>query len=196
MRTTYIASTSEARNLHLGKQTAIVTIVKPQPTFTNKDEVIKVNTFIEDGNKMRFVAHSVGATTSPLPIKLHYQPGQTIAVREKCYEMGRYKALSIGETGDVEVTFCSEWDYEYGAQRPTKPHRVISPATMPREAIRTHLLVKDVVCVRVQDMTSEQAQSILPDMSNIERMQALHRKFGAGAWDNNVFVFITKIEKQ
>lgn len=30
MRTTYIANTTEAANLHSGKQTAIVTLVKPQ----------------------------------------------------------------------------------------------------------------------------------------------------------------------
>lgn len=183
MRTTYIANLTEAANLHSGKQTAIVTMVKPQPTFTNKDELIKVNSFIEDGDKMRFVAHSVRASTSPLPIKLPYQPGQTIAVRESWGIVGEeyfvISEYSKYKDGNIDLSYI-KWR---------------SPATMPIDAVHTHLMVKDVLCVRVQDMTSEQAQAIWPDMSNIERMQDLHRKFGSDAWVDNVFVFITKVEK-
>lgn len=91
---------------------------------------------------------------------------------------------------------CNRYGYKANVDEKQRKEIIFySPATMPREAVRTHLLVKDVVCIRVQDMTTEQAQAIWPDMSNIERMQDLHRRFGSDAWADNVFVFITKVEK-
>lgn len=209
MRTTYIANSSEAANLHSGKQTATVTLVKPQPKdcFSihqlaeelcrwRNEPMTMVHSHDNNGRFFcKYCGNGCNYDNDFKGIQATYQPGQTIAVRETCYEYGEYKMLSIGETGDAELTFCSDWRYEYGSERPIKSNRVISAARMPRKAVRTHLLVKDVLCVRVQDMTSEQAQAIWPDIGNIERMQELHRKFGSGTWENNVFIFITTIEK-
>ena len=197
MRTTYIANITEAANLHSGKQTAIVTLVKPQP-------------HIDESGHIKQGDWNYGKTLDDKPAfenfakcKSTYQPGQKIAVRETwaetCDEYGgsiivfksTNKAFYIGPKFEILWECTAAWDIDnYPACGKWR-----SPVTMPREAVRTRLLVKDVACIRVQDMTSEQAQAIWPDMSNIERMQDLHRRFGQSAWGNNVFVFITKVEK-
>lgn len=215
MKTTYIASASEAANLYSGKQTAIVTLVKPQP-------------YIDEKGHIKQGGWNYGKTTDDKPAlenfakcKASYTTGQIIGVRESwnieawdCqgyirikYKDGSIKHLDSGlyEDEDKETNlYVSLSDYldSIGCQKDEEDNYIDfclpwrSPVTMPRSAIRTHLLVKDVLCVRVRDMTSEQAQAIWPDMGNIERMQELHRKFGSDAWVDNVFIFITTIEKQ
>lgn len=217
MKTTYIANTTEAANLYSGKQTAIVTLVKPQPEY-RENESIKghYGTFFHGWN----IDHELFNLTD-IQKYFPYQPGSTIAVRESwnieswdCqgyirlkYKDGGTKEMDCGlyDDEDKETNlYISLSDHLESINCPKDdngnyidfnlPWR--SPATMPREAVRTHLLVKDVQCVRVQDMTSEQAQAIWPEMNNIQRMQDLHRKFGSGTWDNNVFIFITTVEKK
>jgi len=193
MRTTYIANSSESANLHSGKQTAIVTLVKPQPIPSNSDKT--AYNFDMRNSKHFHMAQNVSVEDMNTRFRgildfAPYQPGQTIAVRESWHIRGwlngmeHYAYKADGES--CPTTRCDEEIYNTWR----------SPVTMPREAVRTWLLVKDVCCVRVQDMTSEQAQTIWPDTNNIERMQDLHRKFGSDAWADNVFVFITTIEKQ
>lgn len=203
MNTTYIASASEAANLYSGKQTAIVTLVKPQPIPANAD---KTAYNFDMGNSKHFhIAQNVSIEDmntrfSGILDFAPYHTGQTIAVRE------RYGNYALDNPNCSAAYWMYAADYPIGAKTYEYPDgdddsvtcdfpMWRSPVTMPREAVRTWLLVKDVMCVRVQDMTSEQAQAIWPGMTNIERMQKLHRKFGSDAWENNVFIFITTIEK-
>lgn len=188
MRTTYIANTTEAANLHSGKQTAIVTLVKPQPEYF----LNCINGKPRPVNMENFRAFFSGGFEKD--VKPPYQPGQTIAVRESCFSIlldGKTKFIYPDNKEWIEQIELDNYRHE----DEYVPVRFGSPVTMPREAVRTRLLVKYVACVRVQDMTTEQAQAIWPDMSNIERMQDLHRRFGQSAWENNVFIFITKVEK-
>lgn len=203
MKTTYIANTTEADNLYSGKQTAIVTLVKP-PKWCKRIELQGGDATNPECYSMvdKNGNNAINFQDEYLTLKdfIPYAPGQTIAVRE------RYGNYALDNPNCSAAYWMYAADYPIGAKTYEYPDGDDdsvtcdfpiwrSPVTMPREAVRTWLLVKDVMCVRVQNMSSEQAQAIWPGMTNIERMQELHRKFGSDAWENNVFIFITTIEK-
>ena len=213
MKRTYIATTQEAKALHDGTQTAIISKMRVQPKDCShihritdelcewRNEPQRMDTY---GNYIAcsFCGYGIeisGEYMFPIP----YAIGQEVVVREKCYQIGKYKFLSLGETGDYEEQFCTDHIYHFG-NAPTEPHRVIGAATMPVSAARTRFIPVSCEAVRVRDVT---AYMILPLLSlksiynrNIVNLLSDFHKYATGklgqsAWDNNDYIFYYKIEK-
>jgi hypothetical protein len=191
MKKSYIATQSEASALHSGEQTAIIVKMGKQPPAYGCS-ILDNQILYEDpqGN-----VHS----RTGIPYALN----EPVYVREKCYQLGEYKLLSLGETGDYEQQFCTDHIFRFGAV-PNNPHRVVGAASMPRSAARTFFEPVSCEAVRVQGITANMILSIISlntiyNRNAVNIMSEFHRhivpKIGQTAWDNNDYVFYYKIEK-
>lgn len=219
MKKSYIATDKEAALLHIGQQTEIIVPMKVQPEYKPEGGF---EWYVRD-NQQRWVQYTTKTLIDRLsPYALH----QPVYVREKCYQHGEYKILSLGETGDYEQKFCTDYKYHFG-NKPTVPHRVIGAGSMPKKAARTWFVPVEVQAIRVHDITEKMARSLniramtkdgntykwglcgndgLPygtgwkwDEFTNTLSEALAKyiaqKLGQKAWDDNVFIWIYKIQK-
>lgn len=182
MRTTYTATTTEAKNLHSGKQTAIVTMVKPQP----------------DENGVTFMPHAPCLDWEQIykeewkPFLWDTEEGESIA-QHAPYAKGT--RIIVREAWQ---TWALGWIHRstYGDNLPNGI-KWRSPVTMPCEAARTWLTVGDTVCVMVHKVLQDLPEW-LEGNNAIEKGQAWYRfitaKFGQQFWNDNGWVFITNVK--
>ena len=209
MKQTYIATTQEAKALHDGTQTAIITKMRVQPKDCShihritdelcewRNEPQRMNTY---GNYIAcsFCGYGIeisGEYMFPIP----YAIGQEVVVREK---WGQY------EPDPLYYMYAAKFPegaktYLYDNVVCNMP-RWNSPATMPVSAARTRFIPVSCEAVRVRDVTADMILPILSLKSIYNRnivnlLSDFHKyatgKLGQSAWDNNDYIFYYKIEK-
>lgn len=181
MRTSYIATTSEASALQSGEQTAIIVKMKVQP-----QEGWSITKSIEHKCGNFFVERKGTLYTVPY-IKSPYTLNEPVYVREAwCHCDTEEGNLGFAYKDDKYAKKFIGWQ---------------SPITMPRSAARTWF--KPVRCevVRVQSIlsNSELLYPLTCGIDGIDCGQILYKhavsKLGQQAWDNNDCVFYYKIER-
>jgi hypothetical protein len=184
MKRTYIATTSEAKALHDGTQTAIIVKMRVQP------KMMLHNTPVTDtGSKVMFWAQT--ADSERKLISAPYAIGQEVVVREAwLYRHKHDKYYHKADYPDFEPYAHQGWQ---------------SPATMPVSAARTRFRIVSCEAVRVKDLEEKQVLALggweyksLPyHKSTILSLKHLIAvpKLDQSAWGNNDYVFYYKIEK-
>jgi hypothetical protein len=224
MRKSYIANSAEALNLHNGTQTAIVVVMKVQPTppkaIYAQDDckiVISDTAILQVGLYASRVLwnckkHPHIKDCTVWENNLPYALGQEVHVREAwCMPDDEYFYKANGMQKHEHYLWDGKWN---------------SAATMPKSAARTRFKIVSCEAVRVRDITEEQAK-ILLDKSGTGKLGSpicwrdylaigakyCHTKdnmrwhwsdslesyiitrFGNSAWDNNDYIWYYKIEK-
>ncbi len=213
MKRTYIATTQEAKALHDGTQTAIITKMRVQPPAYG----CRIS-----GNKC-IIEEPNGSIHGWYNIP--YAIGQEVVVREAWQNEAQYVDTAIGWGWELTGS------YLYKANDTELSDDMIwrSPATMPVSAARTRFKIVSCEAVRVRDVHEDDALNILEckpvntlgdDYYNYYRdymgskneldwpwfgetkdgifkswQSYIIHKLGQSAWDNNDYVFYYKIEK-
>lgn len=191
MKRTYIATTQEAKALHDGTQTAIITKMRVQPPAYG----CRIS-----GNKC-IIEEPNGSIHGWYNIP--YAIGQEVVVREAWIKLTPnhiidsqfvYKSQMCQESEEIRQEYIS---IGY-------PYTWNSPATMPVSAARTRFIPVSCEAVRVRDVTADMILPILSLKSIYNRnivnlLSDFHKyatgKLGQSAWDNNDYVFYYKIDK-
>jgi hypothetical protein len=181
MKRTYIATTQEAKALHDGTQTAIITKMRVQP---NK---VDWNPIVVGKNKGWCDEHG---RAIPVP----YAIGQEVVVREAWQQEANYVDTSIGWGWEATDNYLYKAD---GNELPNDSMCFStwrSPATMPVSAARTRFIPVSCEAVRVRDMIFSQ-RHFLNVTRQGEHEAYIKSKLDQSAWDNNDYIFYYKIEK-
>lgn len=128
-----IFNTEEVKAILDGRQSLFYEVIKPQPNWTNCRFV--------DGRIEDYKGYSIGYVD--IRERAKYKPGEILYVKERW-------AFITNEIG-----FYAYYKYVYYAGNNLSYVRPKwqSPVTMPKEAARIFLKVKDVQVKRVQDIT-------------------------------------------
>lgn len=186
-----IFSTNMVKAILSGRKTQTRRVIKPQPASGVRKSVF-VKSGLEDGHGRE--------------IKIPYQPGDTLWVRET------WAKISDWTDVDPEVGCLDGYIYRADWSGEESP-KWRSPLHMPREASRIRLLVKRIGVERLQDITPYDAWNegcrignSLPWEQHIPELQqqcrdvvfrglwdGLHEKRGFG-WEINPWVWAIEFE--
>lgn len=181
MKRTYIATTQEAKALHDGTQTAIITKMRVQPPAYG----CRIS-----GNKC-IIEEPNGSIHGWYNIP--YAIGQEVVVREAWIKLTPnhiidsqfvYKSQMCQESEEIRQEYIS---IGY-------PYTWNSPATMPVSAARTRIIPVSCEAVRVRDVVFSQRHFLNVTNLGEDESYIIH-KLGQSAWDNNDYIFYYKIEK-
>ncbi len=210
MRKTYIATTQEAKALHDGTQTAIISKMRVQPDengvrYMPNPQCLNWEQIYKERWKPYILTTNEGEDIAVDP---PYAIGQEVVVREvwaeTCDEYGApiiaFKdggAHYIGPENEYLAECKSAWSIDNypscGKWR--------SPATMPLSAARTRFRIVSCEAVRVQSILGNSGllYPLTCGKDGIECGRNLYKhsvhKLGQSAWDNNDYIFYYKIDK-
>lgn len=201
----------EAAALNEGRATALVRVCKPQPPEGHKFHgfTISSSSLADDGNVVfargdRALLQDVRRIRCPFGA-----PGDAILGREAMYlhkHAGArggwlYRAdnsqVSVIATDDDAVREMREW-----AHKTARSH--CSSTQMPSWAIRARYTNAGVRCLRVQELTEQDARDLgffayswADDniSSRIQYAEQFTQDHGPGAWSANPWVFIARLTK-
>lgn len=202
MKRTYIATTQEAKALHDGTQTAIISKMRVQP------KKVDWNPIVVGKNKGWCDEHG---RAIPIP----YAIGQEVVVREAWQQEANYLDTSIGWGWEATGNYLYKADGSELQDDSMRFSTWRSPATMPVSAARTRFIPVSCEAVRVRDVTTDDRHKTIVqtlgganeyvdylDLKSYPYLNAYNsyatyiiHKLGQSAWDNNDYVFYYKIEK-
>lgn len=205
MKHSYIATGKEAELLHSGQQTAIIVPMKVQPEYKPEGGY---EWYVRD-KQQRWVQYTTQTLIDRLsPYTLHqpvyvrerYYSGYVMDINDNIPDDAELEHWYFAETRDARPGGISdEYCYHlWGDNKECWP-RWQSPTTMPKSAARTWFVPVEVQAVRVRDLTVEQVcnagKEYIPLYCSITVQNYIVDRFGQQAWDDNVFVWVYKIEK-
>lgn len=195
MKRTYIATTSEAKALHDGSQTAIICKMRVQP----KCDTHRLHTVLDTtGDKENIGSHFWAKMDNGYPeresdyFKPPYAIGHEVVVREKWTHTKI--AINLNEEDENSGYIYAASDNGQDWEKSDEHWTWRSPATMPVSAARTRIIPVSCEAVRVRDMIFSKRHSLNVTRQGEHEAYIIH-KLGQPAWDENHYIFYYKIDK-